>query len=97
MSTINRRTDQQNNQSREAVSEFDVSRAMLRDKDIFSPFYVKATRPLREALARGDIHDDTLVLVMENKVGTLALLTQQMIYHHVAQGEMTAQPWMVVF
>ena len=82
---------------REAMTKFDVSRAMLRDKDIFSPFHVKATHPLREALARGDVRKNTAVLVMEHKAGRLTLLTQQMISHHIAEGEMSGQPWMVVF
>jgi hypothetical protein len=88
------------NQSRKAITEFDVSRATLSDKDdkdVFQPFYIKATRPLREALASGDVREDTPVLIMESDAGTLALLTQQMCYHHLAQGEMAGEPWMVSF
>ncbi len=97
MSNVNIKTYQQTNQSRKAITEFDASRAVLKDKDIFQPFHVKATSPLREALASGEVLKDTPVLVMKNDVGTLVLLTQQMSYHHVAQGEMAGKPWLVSF
>ncbi len=97
MSNTSRKTYQQTNQSRKAMTEFDASRATLRNKDMFQPFYVKATRPLREALASGNVREDTPVLVMEGHAGTLALLTQQMSYHHIAQGEMAGEPWLVSF
>ncbi len=80
-----------------ATSEFAASRATLSDKDAFEPFHVKATRSLREALASGDVREDTPVLVMEGAAGALALLTRQMCYHHLAQGEMAGEPWMVSF
>lgn len=89
--------DRQNNQSRKGIGDFDISRAMLRDKDMFSPFHVKATHPLREALARGDVREKTLVLLMEHKAGTLAFLTQQMVYHHLADGEIAGKPWTIIF
>jgi hypothetical protein len=34
-------------------------------------------------------------MVIERNDWMLALLTKQMIYHHVAQGEMSGEPWMV--
>ena len=79
------------------MTEFDASRAWLSDKDQFEPFYVKVTRPLREALASGNVREDTPILVMERDAGVLALLTQQMSYHHLAQGEMAGEPWLVSF
>ncbi len=85
------------NETRKATPEFDASRATLGDKDAFEPFHVKATRSLQEALASGDVREDTPVLVMEGAAGALALLTRQMCYHHLAQGEMAGEPWMVSF
>ena len=79
------------------MSEFDATRAILSDEDQFEPFYVKATRPLREALASGDVRKDTPLLIMERDAGVLALLTHQMSYHHVAQGEIAGEPWLVSF
>jgi hypothetical protein len=89
--------NEQTNPSRKTMTKFDASRAWLSDKDEFEPFYVKVTRPLREALACGDVREDTPILVMEHDAGALALLTQQMSYHHLAQGEMAGEPWMVSF
>jgi hypothetical protein len=31
------------------------------------------------------------------EAGRLALVTDQMAYHHVAQGEIAGEPWMVSF
>jgi len=64
---------------------------------LFEPFRVKATRPLRETLAEGHVREDAPVVLMESDAGTLALLTYQMTYHHVAQGDMAGRPWMVSF
>jgi hypothetical protein len=82
---------------RKTMTEFDASRAWLSDKDQFEPFYVKVTRPLREALASGNVREDTPILVMERDAGVLALLSRQMSYHHLAQGEMAGEPWLVSF
>ncbi len=93
MSDADTKTDQR----AQSVPDFDINRATLSDKDVFQPFYVKTTRPLREALASGDVHEDTSILLMEGNRKALALLTQQMCYHHVAQGEIAGEPWMVSF
>ena len=76
---------------------FDSNRAMLLKNNIYQPFEVKTTTPLREALKRGDVHEDMPILVVEHKKWRLALLTRQINYHHVAQGEVGGEPWMVSF
>ncbi len=85
------------NKTPTATNEFDASRATLKDKDIFLPFYVKSTRLLREELTSNNVRGNTPVLVMEGKTWTLAVLTQQMSYHHVAQGEIAGEPWLISF
>ncbi len=85
------------NETRKTMPEFDVSRATLSDKDEFQPFCVNAARPLHEALIGGDVREDTPVLIMEGATKALALLTRQMCYHHVAQGDLAGEPWMVSF
>jgi len=35
--------------------------------------------------------------VMDVAGQKLALVTRQMAYHHVAQGELAGEPWMVTF
>ena len=81
----------------EEKPEFDVERAYLADETIFVPFLVEETEPLVEALREGVIEDETSLLVMEHPAGRLALVTDQMAYHHVAQGDIAGEPWMVTF
>lgn len=76
---------------------FDVDRAEIIDSTIFLPFYVTDTQPLRDALSEGVINEAAPLLVMEHEAGTLALSMDQMTYHHVAQGEIAGEPWMVSF
>jgi hypothetical protein len=87
--------DKQTDHPRKDMAEFDLNRANLRDKEIFPPLYVEKTVPLSEALARSDVRKDTHLMVIERKKKMLALLTKQMIYYHVAQGEIDGEPWMV--
>lgn len=65
--------------------------------DQFSPFEVQGTRSLREVLGEGAVAEDTWVLVTETAAGSLALLTEQMAYHHVAQGVANGVGWMATF
>lgn len=76
---------------------FDLDRALITDTTRWRPFDVTETRPLQEALAAGHLHEDTPLLVFEGPAGPMALLVEQMAYHHVAQGKMAGEPWMVSF
>ena len=76
--------------------EFDISRARV-GGGRFEPFQVRETQLLSDALAADVVESDTRLLVMEHEAGRLALLTDQMVYHHVAQGELAGEPWMVSF
>jgi hypothetical protein len=76
---------------------FDVERAFLGSRPIFTPLRNPEFEPLRGALRRGEIAEDTPILVFEAGGRKLALVTSQMSYHHVAQGEMAGEPWMVTF
>ena len=80
------------------AADFDIERAYQADSTLYAPFRVGETRPLAEALSTGDVDPLTSVLVMEHpRAGRLALVTDQMAYHHVAQGEIAGEPWMVSF
>lgn len=46
---------------------------------------------------KGYLQAQTRVLIMEHSKGRLALVTDQMAYHHTAQGEIDGEPWMVSF
>jgi len=78
-------------------TEFDITRARVGAGSRFEPFQVRETQSLSDALAAGTVESDTRLLVMEHAAGRLALLTDQMAYHHVAQGDIAGEPWMVSF
>ncbi len=76
---------------------FDADRALFFANPACRPLPNPEWTALREVLRRGDVEDDTPVLVFEAGGRSLALVTAQMSYHHVAQGEMEGEPWMVTF
>jgi hypothetical protein len=76
---------------------FDVERAFLGSEPIFTPLRDPEFESLRGVLARGDVDQDTPMLQFRAGGRTLALVSSQMSYHHVAQGEMAGEPWMVTF
>ena len=78
-------------------TDFDIDIARISDSSIFEPFRVSESEPLRDAMSAGKLQGDTRVLVVHHPAGTLAFLTDQMAYHHVAQGEIDGEPWMVSF
>ena len=77
--------------------EFDISR--WRDLGVgrFETYRVGETERLRDVLEAGTVLADTPVLVTETAAGPLAFVTDQMSFHHIAQGEAAGQPWMVSF
>jgi hypothetical protein len=76
---------------------FDTDRAMLFAEPNFVPFRDPEFGSLRSAMLEGDVADDTPVLAFEAGGQTLVFITEQMAYHHVAQGTMRGEPWMVTF
>jgi len=85
------------NQVESSQEVFDVTRATLKKKPMFPPFYVKQNRRLADLLDAGKIDSETNLLVLDYAAGTIALDKTQMSLHHVAQGEMAGEPWMVTF
>ncbi len=79
------------------VVGFEPGRAILDDAWGFDPFPVTAMEPLEDALADGKVGEETGVLLLRRGDTRLALLTEQMSYHHIAQGELDGEPWMVSF
>lgn len=79
------------------MPEFDARRALLVRANIFAPFYVSYMVSLPDALTRGLVGRDAPVLVVERDAGATVLLVRQLTYHHVAQGEIDGEPWMVSF
>lgn len=76
---------------------FDISRFSSAGNGWFETFYVKDTQPLRDVLKAGQVAEDTHLLVTDTAGGKLALLTDQMAYHHIAQGRAGGKDWLVSF
>ena len=76
---------------------FDTDRAIFWAESNFVPFQDPEWRPLSDVREAGEVEDVTPVLVFEAGGSTLVLVSSQMTYHHVAQGEMKGEPWMVTF
>jgi hypothetical protein len=76
---------------------FDAARLDFSMYGAFEPFVITSTRPAREALRAGLIAPDTDVLIATTTAGPLALLTEQMAYHHIAQGRTNGEDWLVSF
>lgn len=76
---------------------FDTERALFWAEPNFVPLRDPEWSPLRDVRRARDVADDTPVLVFEAGGQTLVLVSSQMSYHHVAQGEMAGEPWMVTF
>jgi len=65
---------------------------------IFKPFEVTVYQPFQKAIADGKVKEDTDVLgVTLPSDRMLILIKRQMAYHHVAQGELDNEPWLVSF
>jgi hypothetical protein len=90
-------SDASRTESDATQTEFDAGRALLLHTDMFPQFYVQTTRLLCHVLASGDVRQDAPVLVVERDAATMVLLRRQLTYHHVAQGEMAGEPWMISF
>jgi hypothetical protein len=80
-----------------AAEGFDPERALFFAQSNFDPLRDPDWSPLRDVRDAGDVADDQPVLVFEAGGETLVLVSSQMSYHHVAQGEMAGEPWMVTF
>ena len=76
---------------------FDTDRAIFWEERNFDPLRNPEWESLAEARRDGRVSDETPVLTFEAGGQALVLVTSQMSYHHVAQGEMAGEPWMVTF
>jgi hypothetical protein len=76
---------------------FDISRFSNAGNGWFETFYVTNTEALRDVLKAGRVADDTRLLVTETNAGKLALLMDQMAYHHIAEGHAGGKDWMATF
>ena len=76
---------------------FDVTRLNSSVYGSFETFHVSETQGLRDALKARIVANDTDLLVTETAGGTLALVAEQMAFHHIAQGRTNGRDWLVSF
>ncbi len=76
---------------------FDTDRAIFWARPNFIPLRDPDWQLLRGARRAGKVSDATTVVTFDVRGKTLVLVSSQMSYHHVAQGEMDGEPWMVTF
>ena len=75
---------------------FDITR-FSSNGGLFKTFYVEQTEPLEKVLREGRVAEETPVLMTATAAGNLALLTDQMVFHHLAQGRAGGKDWMAAF
>ena len=76
---------------------FDITRFANVANGMFVTFSVTNTELLRDALKDGRVADDTHLLVTDTAIGKLALLMDQMAFHHAAQGRAGNKDWLATF
>ena len=76
---------------------FDTDRAIFWAQPNFIPLRDPEWKSLRAARRSGEVTDQTTVVSFQIQGKTLSLVSSQMSYHHVAQGKMEGEPWMITF
>lgn len=76
---------------------FDIERFSNAGNGWFQTFYVEEMESLRQTLDDGRIGADTRMLVFETAGVNIALVADQMAYHHLAQGTVEGQNWLATF
>lgn len=79
------------------AEDFDIDRYSTMGAGMFETFYVKDIQSLGDVLAAEIVSAETLVLVTETGAGKLALIRDQMSFHHIAQGSVGGKDWMATF
>jgi hypothetical protein len=84
-----------------SADTFDINRFSDAGNDWFHTFYPAEegeTLTLGEAIAQEKVTPDHRVLITQTADGRLALLTDQMAYHHIAEGTASnGVHWMATF
>ena len=75
-------------------TQFDAKRAALEGKPTFLPLVVEGSPP---PLRSVNLPHDAELIVAERKGKQVAFLVRHMSYHHLAQGELAGEPYLVSF
>ncbi|SVE43111.1 uncharacterized protein METZ01_LOCUS495965 [marine metagenome] len=81
----------------QTANSFDINRYSTFGAGFFETYYVQKTQLLREALIGGLVTEETNLLVTKTEEGNLALIRDQMAFHHIAQGSINGKDWMATF
>ncbi len=76
---------------------FDESKAVLKDKSFFKSFEVKAFVNAKELLKENKIDKDEGILIFKANDEYHGFKTIQMYYHHIAQGKIENESFMISF
>ncbi len=76
---------------------FDINRYNTAGEGWFKTFHVGHTQLLQAALESGALTGTMEVLVTQTAAGKLALIMDQMAFHHIAQGTENGKNWMATF
>lgn len=71
------------------------SHADVKDRFLFKPFRPQGEGTALRELSR--LRDDEELMVFERGGQSRAVLLRQMSYHHVAQGQLAGEPYLVTF
>lgn len=81
----------------QTAETFDINRYSTVGADTFETFYVEQTQPLQSVLDSKIVTGDTDIMVTNTATGNLALVRDQMAFHHIAQGTADGLAWMATF
>ena len=81
----------------QTAETFDIDRFSTLGQGVFETFYVEEIQALQAVLDSGLLSTETLLLVTDTATGKLALVRDQMAFHHIAQGTAAGLAWMATF
>lgn len=81
----------------QTAATFDINRYSTFGEGIFETYYVDQTQALQAALANDLVAETTQLLITHTATGNLALIQDQMAFHHIAQGQADGLDWMATF
>lgn len=81
----------------QTAETFDINRYSTLGAGMFITYYVDDTRSLKTVLEDGIVTKDTELLVTKTAAGNVALIRDQMAFHHIAQGSANGLEWMATF
>ena len=76
------------------MADFDIDRAWLKHPDWFQRFTVTGTGTALKGLG---LNKKKSLLVFQRNAERRALIQNQMLYHHAAQGELAGEPYVIAF